>query len=581
MTIRTLMTVFLVALNTAFSSAALDYLGDSDLVAWWTFEAGDGETARDRTDNNNNGVLKNGAGWTRDAGIGTALKLDGVDDYVDCGDAEILDISEHITLEAWIYPYTGPPGETWIIGKTHSSYALAFNANSTAWFYVSGGGNNPRVPVPLGEWSHVVGTYNGSKMRVYLNGELDAMYSLSEPIKSSGQSVWIGRTRDAYFNGMIDEVRIYRRPLSAREVRAHYADGRSRLPKPAPVDRSELKGLARQVFDLGDKPATLKIESVESVATDLQVPANICLQFEMGGRVAVADGAALTITGPVQAPLAHIFEGPGQVVFDSRFVKEVYPQWWGAKADRKTDDTAAIQAAIDANHQGGRVFLPAGTYAVSKTITLRNKTRLIGARAMLRGIVKTMLQAPNPAVRTSGWRIRGLTLNGMDRQSSEVGMDYTKQSYSLVEDVQIRGFAKGILLDGGNEASMYNTFRKVSVAACDTAIEVNNSSIGFGFYDCIIGNIGTAFLINTTNQFVISNTTIEGFNTGVDMRRGDTMHLNYLYFAGGKTGIKIAKGVSECTILNPRFSQVHKQIVDEADDTLILDKEYMDHGTDR
>jgi hypothetical protein len=77
MTTRTLMTVVLVALNTAFSSAALDYLGDSDLVAWWTFEAGDGETARDRTDNNNNGVLKNGAAWTPDAGIGTALKLDG------------------------------------------------------------------------------------------------------------------------------------------------------------------------------------------------------------------------------------------------------------------------------------------------------------------------------------------------------------------------------------------------------------------------------------------------------------------------------------------------------------------------
>ena len=289
----------------------------------------------------------------------------------------------------------------------------------------------------------------------------------------------------------------------------------------------------------------------------------------------------LTVAGPVQAPLAHIFEGPGRVVFDSRFVKEVYPQWWGAKADRKTDDTAAIQAAIDACQQGGRGFLPTGTYAVSRTITLRNKTRLLGDRAELRGIVKAMLQAPDPAVRTSGWRIRGLILNGMDRHSSEVGMDYTKQSYSLVEDVQIRGFDKGILLDGGNEASMYNTFRKVSVAACNTAVEANNSSIGFGFYDCIIGNIGTAFLINTTNQFVISNTTIEGFGTGVDMRRGDTLHLNYLYFAGGKTGIRIAKGVSECTILNPRFSQVPEEIVDEAGDTLILDTAYMDHGSEQ
>ena len=80
---------------------------------------------------------------------------------------------------------------------------------------------------------------------------------------------------------------------------------------------------------------------------------------------------------------------------------------------------------------------------------------------------------------------------------------------------------------------------------------------------------------------MISNTTIEGFGTGVDMRRGDTLHLNYLYFAGGKTGIRIAKGVSECTILNPRFSQVPEEIVDEAGDTLILDTAYMDHGSDQ
>ena len=132
------------------------------------------------------------------------------------------------------------------------------------------------------------------------------------------------------------------------------------------------------------------------------------------------------------------------------------------------------------------------------------------------------------------------------------------------------GFGTTLKLDGGDEASMYNTFRKIKIAACNTAVSVNNSSIAIGFYDCVIGNVGTGFLINTTNQLVVSNTTIEGFETGIDMRRGDTMHADY-YFASGKVGIRIAEGVSECTIVNPRFSQVTTQIDDQGSGTQLID----------
>ena len=546
-------------------------LGDGGLVAWWTFETGEGEVARDRTDNNNNASLENGTTWAAGAGFGTALKLDGNDDFLDCGDNEILDIGEKISLSAWIHPVDVPAGETWIVGKTHDSYALAYNRDSTVWFYVSGGENNPRAPVPVGAWSHVVGTYNGKKMKVYVNGELEEIYSLTKPIASSGDSVWIGRTRDAYFNGMIDDVRIYRRPLSTREIREHYAAGKARLPQPAPVDPAKLQGLTRRVYDAGEAPTTIDIATKETVEADLTVPPNVRLRFEMGGRIQVAESATLTITGPLQAPLSHLFEGPGRVEFDSRFVKEVYPQWWGARADRKTDDTAAIQAAIDSYTRGGRVFFINGTYGVNRTIVIRGGTRLIGDGAVLRGVVDTMLRGADISVRSSGWRLRGIALDGLDRGSSGVGIDYTKHSNSLVEDVQIRGFDVGILLDGGDEASMYNTFRKIKFGACNTAVSVNNSTIAIGFYDCIIGNVGTGFLINTTNQFVVSNTTIEGFETGIDMRRGDTMHADFVYFAGGKVGIRIAEGVSECTLVNPRFSQVTTPIDDQGSGTHLID----------
>jgi len=78
-------------------AAPAEELGDEGLVAWWTFEAGAGDVCRDRTDNNNNGLLRGGPTWVAD-GIDGAMQFDGIDDYIDCGDLEILDLDQRVTL---------------------------------------------------------------------------------------------------------------------------------------------------------------------------------------------------------------------------------------------------------------------------------------------------------------------------------------------------------------------------------------------------------------------------------------------------------------------------------------------------
>jgi len=438
------------------------------------------------------------------------------------------------------------------------------------WFYVSGGGNNPRSPVPLRQWSHVVGTYNGRKMQIYINGRLDSIYSLDEPIGSSGEPLIMGLHGGAYFCGMMDEVKVYRRTLSPREVHEHYEAGLAALPKPEPIDVDALTGIARAIHDAGGEPLTVDIDARTRVRADLTIPPNVCLRFDFGDRLVVDKDAAVTIRGPLLAPIAHIFAGEGRVIIDSSSIKEAYPQWWGALGDREHDDTDAIQAAVDAFETGGRVFLPRATYKVSRTIHLPSRTVLMSDNATLRGIVDTMIQAPDPMVRTSSWQISHLTLDGMDRGSSGVGIDLTKHSRALIDDVRIVGFDKGVMIDGGGEAAMYNNFEHMSIAACTTALEANGSTIAVGFYDGKIGNVGTAFALNTTNQFVISNTTIEGFGVGIDAKRGDTVHVLYPYFATGDVGIRIAEGVSQCTVISPRYSLVETPIDDQGSDTVLI-----------
>lgn len=78
-----------------------------------------------------------------------------------------------------------------------------------------------------------------------------------------------------------------------------------------------------------------------------------------GGKFSIASGKTLTINGPIQAPLAQIFEGLGTVAFGQGAIPEVYPQWWGAKGDGVQDDAPALRKAMAT---GRDVYLIGGTY---------------------------------------------------------------------------------------------------------------------------------------------------------------------------------------------------------------------------
>lgn len=215
------------------------------LVGYWPMNTGAGIQAYDTTANNNRGELINGPSWV-DGKVGSgALGFDGTDDHVAVGD-KIFDGLSEVSISAWINPNSlasnsGPSGhnqsEDYVIHKAGAgddSIGLTVASGGTA-FYIDTGSDNSLVgsAPATGEWTHVVAVYDGSDMKLYKNGELDAgPQGASGDLISNTNSVQIGGRTDQseHFDGAIDEVKIYDRSLSEDEVADEYLASEAGIP---------------------------------------------------------------------------------------------------------------------------------------------------------------------------------------------------------------------------------------------------------------------------------------------------------------------------------------------------------------
>lgn len=167
---------------------------------------------------------------------GYALEFDGRNDYVDCGNGESLDNMSEITLSAWVYIKNWNTGKysARIISKCHypfSAYELTVDGidgkpNVNVGFY---GKNNivalhsPDGSIGLNNWYHITATNTGNEQKIYLDGiEVASDNVDTGAIRNIEPNLWIGQITNAYvdsaFEGLIDEVAIYSRALSAEEI---------------------------------------------------------------------------------------------------------------------------------------------------------------------------------------------------------------------------------------------------------------------------------------------------------------------------------------------------------------------------
>ena len=205
-------------------------LSTADLVALWHFDENSGTIAYDSTDNNNDGTIS-GASWV-DGKLGKALSFDG-NDYVMVLDSDSLE-PDRITVEAWVKSSGTPGTYKYIVSKylptkpgSYSSYGLYTASSGGLRFYIglsSIGVLSPDAGQGIwdGNWHHVAGTYDGSAVKLYIDGNpVAGAGSTTSDINYEGTgNLFIGSytTASYCFSGTIDEVRIWDGALTENEI---------------------------------------------------------------------------------------------------------------------------------------------------------------------------------------------------------------------------------------------------------------------------------------------------------------------------------------------------------------------------
>jgi hypothetical protein len=216
------------------------------LVSWWQ---ADGTT--DDTIGGNNGILVNGVGFANGE-VGQAFSFDGVSDYVKIPKAANLDAPSQLTIDFWMKADTNNPIGSRVEGLVTSDF-YGFEIGTAAstpgvLFFIStdSGGhfvntadvNGTGAVFPAGEWHHIAGVYDGAKVQLYLDGRVQGkpapVTGQISPMlansfvaigSSDGRTVCGTCIGTRYFKGLIDEVDIFNRALSASEVAAIYNAG--------------------------------------------------------------------------------------------------------------------------------------------------------------------------------------------------------------------------------------------------------------------------------------------------------------------------------------------------------------------
>jgi hypothetical protein len=197
-------------------------------VLAFSFDQGSGTTVPDSSGKANNGTLTNTT-WSASGKFGSALSFNGTSSSVTVPDNATLDLTTGMTLEGWVNPTTtGTVWRTLIMKQNTASlvYALYGNVNtnrpSARAFTSSELNTDGTAAVPTSAWTFLTETYDGTTLRLYVNGTqasskavTGSMPNSTGPLRIGGNSIWA-----EWFSGLIDNVRVYNRALAATEIQA-------------------------------------------------------------------------------------------------------------------------------------------------------------------------------------------------------------------------------------------------------------------------------------------------------------------------------------------------------------------------
>ena len=229
--------------NTATDSDTIAIPGnpcesDPTLVGCWQMEENGGSVLIDGSSYNNDAVLTGAPAWITGKVGSYALDLNGTSQYATVADDTTLDLTNQLTLASWIKPEQYATQD--IIKKaaqgSTNGYELTLATTKTdassqrVFFRINQATNgdtyriNATTEYPIdGSWMHAAATYDGTTMKLYINGVLESSMEVpggaveinTLPLTIGAQD---GTTASRWFMGWLDEARVYNRALSLAEI---------------------------------------------------------------------------------------------------------------------------------------------------------------------------------------------------------------------------------------------------------------------------------------------------------------------------------------------------------------------------
>ena len=211
-----------------------EVLPTEGLVAWYPFNG----NANDESGNGNDGTVYGAALIEDRFGISDkAYSFNGRDNYIIVNSSSSLQPTKEITIAVWLFPLSYPTDamDGWMgiltkrINENNApwdSYVISIHKEQYLQFGVNGASDALRLHnMGLYKWIFALGTMSENEVKFYINGRLQSRISRGDNILYSSLSLRIGTlsiTRLNPFNGIIDDIRIYNRALSDREILTLY-----------------------------------------------------------------------------------------------------------------------------------------------------------------------------------------------------------------------------------------------------------------------------------------------------------------------------------------------------------------------
>lgn len=211
-------------------------------IAYWKFDEGVGTTAYDSTINHNNGVFGAGTSaptWQNEdmCIVGKCLNFDGNDLVSVIGTTNISSYTNSRSVSVWFKINTSgtqraiiSTGE--IPESTKPLWLLVIRNTDVLSIYHGGSYREGTTTIQSGKWYHAEYTYNSSNnsLALYLNGKIEYSGTHAESVGSTeNQNIYIGEGYNHLFNGIIDDVKIYKYARTASQIKQDYNAGKANI----------------------------------------------------------------------------------------------------------------------------------------------------------------------------------------------------------------------------------------------------------------------------------------------------------------------------------------------------------------